>query len=146
MSVIGILRDYFQGYPGWGAERLELNCLPREVDRCSIDAIPCEPIVKAYLDGSSVRQCQFTLSTRTYHGQDLQGQEANMAVFDGLAGWIEKKKFSRGLPQLGPGKKVRDVEITSTAYPYIVSPDGTARYQVQLRLTYLQEGKIHETE
>ena len=125
---------------------MELNCLPREVDRCSIDAIPCEPIVKAYLDGSSVRQCQFTLSTRTYHGQDLQGQEANMAVFDGLAGWIEKKKFSRGLPQLGPGKKVRDVEITSTAYPYIVSPDGTGRYQVQLRLTYLQEGKIHETE
>lgn len=146
MSVIGILRDYFQGYPGFGTERLELNCLPREVDRCSIDAVPCEPIIKAYLDDSSVRQCQFTLSTRTYHGQDLRSQETNMAVFDGLADWLESKIFFRDLPRLGPGKKVRDVEITSTAYPYIVSPDGMARYQVQLRLTYLQEGKINETE
>lgn len=116
MSIIGILRDYFQAYPGWGAERLELNCL-REVDRCSIDAVPCEPIIKTYLDGSSVRQCQFTLSARTYHSQDLRGQEANMAVFDGLADWLESKKFFRDLPGLAPGKKARDVEITSTAYP-----------------------------
>ncbi len=146
MSIIGVLRDYFQAYPGFGSERLELNCLPREIDRCSIDAVPCEPIIKAYLDGSSVRQCQFTLSTRTYHGQDLRGQEANMAMFAGLEDWLEAKRFFRGLPNLGPGKKARDVEITSTAYPYIVSPDGTARYQVQLRLTYLQEAKKHETE
>ena len=69
MSIIGILRDYFQAYPGFGSERLELNCLPREVDRCSIDAVPCEPIAKTDLDGSGVRQCQFTVSTGTYPSQ-----------------------------------------------------------------------------
>lgn len=145
MSVIGALRDYFQGYPGFTGGRLELNCLLREAGSCSIDAVPCEPIVKRYLDDSTVRQCQFTLSTRAYHGDDLKSQEANMAVFDGLEDWLARKRFCRDLPDLGPGKKARDVEITSTAYPYIVSPDGTARYQVQLRLTYLQEAN-YETE
>lgn len=141
MTMIGILRDYFQRAPGFGRERLEINCLPGDVDRCSIDAVPCEPIQAVYLDGSTVRQYLFTLSSRMYHGADLRGQEANMAVFEGLEDWLETKRVFRDLPALGVGKKVRDVEIASSAYPYIVSPDGTARYQVQLRLTYLQEGK-----
>ena len=39
------------------------------------------------------------------------------------------------------GKTARKIVVTSSAYPFTVSDNGTARYQTQMRLEYYQEGE-----
>lgn len=141
MTIIGSLRNYFQTFPGLETERLDIDCLAHEVDRFSIDAVPCEPVLKTYLDGSTVRQYLFTISSRCYFGTDLRRQEKNLAFFDALEAWLEEQQFFRRMPALGSGRIPRKVEITSSAYPYLISDSGKARYQIQLRLEYYQEVK-----
>lgn len=144
MTIIGSLRNYFQAFPGLQRERLDIDCLAHEVDRFSIDAEPCEPVLQSYMDGGTVRQFLFTISSRCYFGTDLAQQERNLAFFEDLEHWLEEQQRFRRMPDLGHGKIPRRLEITSSAYPYLISDSGRARYQIQLRLEYYQEVTYHE--
>lgn len=139
MTILGYLRDYFREFPGLAGERLDIDCLAEKPDSYSIDAVPCEPVVKTYLDGSAVRRYLFTISSRSYFGTDLAQQEKNLAFFENLGIWLEKRQEVRRFPRLGAGRKVRRLSVVSSAYPYIISEAGVARYQIQLQLEYLQE-------
>ena len=146
MTIIGSLRSYFQAFPGLQRERLDIDCLAHEVDRFSIDAVPCEPVLQSYLDGGTVRQYLFTISSRFYFGTDLAQQERNLVFVEDLERWLEEQQFFRRMPDLGPGRTPRHLEITNSAYPYLISDSGKARYQIQLRLEYYQEVTYHEAQ
>ena len=140
MTVIESLRAYIQKFPHLDGKRLDIDCLSSKVDHYSVDNVPCESVVTRYLDGSSIRRCLFTLSSRTYHGTDIQQQAANMAFFEAFEEWLEQKAFFQQLPELGSKRKARSIAVTSSACPLIVDGDtGTARYQIQCELIYLQE-------
>lgn len=140
MTVIECLRQYFMAFPGLAGERLDIDCLQSKPDSFSIDNVPCESVLKRYLDGSSVRCCLFTISSRMQYGADLQNQRDNMAFFEDMETWLSQQDMLLQLPDLGEKRTARSLEVTSSAYPFIVNEDeGTARYQIQLRLIYLQE-------
>ncbi len=140
MTIIEHLRAYFQQYPGLAGERLDIDCLASAADNYSIDSVPCESVVSRYLDGSSVRRCLFTISSRRYYGQDLTQQAENLAIFEGLESWLEQKLRFLQLPTLGERRRARAVHVLSSAYPIIIDDDtGTARYQIQCDLIYTQE-------
>ena len=71
---------------------------------------------------------------------ELKNQRENMAFFENLETWLTRQDMFMRLPELGEKRKARSLEVTSSAYPFIVNEDErTARYQIQLRLIYLQE-------
>ncbi len=140
MTVIEALRKYFKQFPRLQEERLDMNCLQSKTDSYSIDSVPGESVLTRYLDGSTVRRCLFTISGRMYHSADLKNQNSNMAFFEDLEAWIERKTLFMHLPELGEKRKARSLEVTLSGYPYLLDENGeTARYQIQCRLTYLQE-------
>lgn len=140
MTIIEHLREFFQSYPGLAEERLDIDCLASSVDNYSIDSVPCESVVTRYLNGSTVRRCLFTLSSRMYYGQDIAQQAANLAFFEGLENWLDRETFFLRYPRLGEKRKIRSLTVTSSASPFIVDEDtGTARYQIQCELIYTQE-------
>ena len=140
MTVIEALRQYFMQFPKLQEERLDINCLQSKPESFSIDSVPSESVVTRYMDGSAVRRCLFTISSRMYHCADLQNQDGNMAFFEELEDWLDKKNLFLQLPDLGEKRTVRTLEVTQSAYPFILDENGeTARYQIQMRLTYLQE-------
>lgn len=137
MSVLEALRDYFSGCPSMADQRIDIDCLGTMPTSCSIDAVPAETVTKRYLDGSTVRRCLFTLSSRMYYGLELEQQAENAAFFDTVTDWIER---SIALPQLGTGRRARSLRVLSSAYPIVIDSDtGHARYQIQCELIYLQE-------
>lgn len=140
MTLTEAILTWLEQFPGLSGGVMHLDFLPPEARSYSVDSVPTEPILQQYLDGSSRRQLLFTVSSREFYGPDVGRQEQSIAFFEELGDWVETQNLRRRLPLLERGKTCISAEILSTAYPLTVSPDGMARYQIQMRLTYLQEG------
>lgn len=140
MDITAALRDYLEQFPGLSGGVMHVDWLPAEAQSYTIDNVPAEPVLKTYMDGSSRRQFLFQVASREFFAPDVENQTGNMAWFEKFGTWVEEKNLRGEFPNLGPGKLCKSIEIVSTAYPAAVSEDGLARYQVQMKLTYLQEG------
>lgn len=140
MNLTQAIRHWLEQFPGLSGGVMHLDFLPSEARSYSVCSIPTEPILRQYLDGSSRRQLLFTVSSREFFGPDVAQQSEHLDFFEELEAWLEFQHMRKNLPALGDGRKCISVEILSTAYPFSVSPDGMAQYQVQMKMTYLQEG------
>lgn len=140
MTIIESIRKYLGGCPLLANGKLNVDFLPPEAATYSVDVTPVSPIVKSYLDGSSIRQFAFVLATRTYYGVDIRQQIDNLGFFEVFGNWIETQNRKRVFPDLGDGKISQKLEVTT--YGYIFAPEtDTARYQIQCKLTYFQKGE-----
>lgn len=140
MTIIDGVRAWLKTYEGLADGRLSVDFLPEETKSYSVDTVPTTEIVKRYLDGSSIRQFLFCVSSREFYSDNIAQNVDNQAFYEGLAAWLERKSKLRQFPNIGTGRTVRSIEISSTAYPFVVDEHGTARYQLQLKLTYFQKG------
>lgn len=127
-------------FPGLAGGVMHLDFLPPEARSYSVCSVPTEPVLRRYVDGSSRRQLLFTVASREFYGPDTSLQAQSLSFFEALEDWVEQKSARREYPKLGDGKHCVSMEVLSTAYPLTVSPDGMAQYQIQMKLTYLQEG------
>jgi hypothetical protein len=142
MTITEAIRDWLEGFPGLSGGAMHIDWLPAEAQTYSVDSVPAEPVLQQYMDGGSLRQHLFTVASKMFYGPDVADQAENMAWFEDFTAWVEAQSFRRRLPDLGAGRRCKTIEIVSTAYPYTVSEDGCARYQVQMKMTYQQEGNL----
>lgn len=140
MTIIDGVRAWLKTYEGLADGRLSVDFLPEEAKSYSVDTVPTTEIVKRYLDGSSIRQFLFCVSSREFYSDNIAQNVDNQAFYEGLAAWLERKSKLWQFPNIGMDRTVRSIEISSTAYPFVVDEHGTARYQLQLKLTYFQKG------
>ena len=138
MTVMECVQTWLRSYSGLSG-RLDVDFLDEEADTYSVDTIPCEEVVKRYADGSVVKQFQFAVSSRRFYEQNIAQNLDNLQFFEGLTRWIEGKAARRELPAMDNNRTAQKIVVTSTAYPFIVSEDGKARYQLQMRLEYYQK-------
>lgn len=136
-TVMEILQGWFKTYKGLSG-RLDVDFLDDEADTYSIDTIPCEEVLKRYMDGSTRKQFQFAISSRRFYDQNISQNLSNLQFFEDLTAWIEEKAAERSLPVMDGGREALGIFVTSTAYPFVVTEDGKARYQLQMRLEYIQ--------
>lgn len=141
MTVMQSVQKWLKTYSGLSG-RLDVDFLDENADTYSVDTIPCEEIIKRYKDGGTVKQFQFAVSSRRFYEQNIKQNLSNLQFFEDLTAWVESKARSRELPTMDKGRTAQKIVVTSTAYPFIVSEDGKARYQIQMRLEYYQKGGI----
>ena len=139
MTIIESVREYLKACPLLEDGLLRVDFLPEEAATYSVDVTPVTPVVKRYMDGSSVRQFLFTLATRTYYGEFIRQQLDNLAFFDQFEEWIDEQNRAKALPDLGEGRQAQRLEVTTSGYVFAADTE-TARYQIQCRLTYFQKG------
>ena len=141
MTVMQCIQKWLKTYSGLSG-RLDVDFLDENADTYSVDTIPCEEIIKRYRDGGTVKQFQFAVSSRRYYEQNIKQNLSNLQFFEDLTTWVENKARSRELPAMDKGRTAQKIVVTSTAYPFLVSEDGKARYQIQMRLEYYQKGSV----
>jgi hypothetical protein len=117
---------------------ININYLAGEVDSFSIEEVPTNPIVKKYIDGSSIRQFQFVFCSREPYGAEILQNIENSTFYEDFASEIEEKNDKDILPILGNGLEPRSIEVVSTGYTVDVTED-TALYQINLNLKYYKE-------
>lgn len=140
MTIIEGIRKWLQTYEGLSNGRINVDFLPEEAKTYSVDSVPAKEVIKKYLDGSTLRQFLFCISSREFYGEDIAQNVDNQAFYEDISAWLDGQQRKRSFPTIGDGRTVRTIEINSTAYPFIVDEDGTARYQIQLNMIYYQKG------
>lgn len=141
MTVMQCVQKWLKTYSGLSG-RLDVDFLDEQADTYSVDTIPCEEILKRYKDGSTVKQFQFAVSSRRFYEQNIKQNLSNLQFFEELTAWVEQKARKRELPTMDKDRQPLKIVVTSTAYPFVVSEDGKARYQIQMRLEYFSKRSV----
>jgi hypothetical protein len=118
---------------------LGVDYLGEESTQYAIESVPAAPILKRYLDGSTYRQQVFVFSSRESYGVDVRQNLENLGFFQLFADWLKEKTDADELPDLGAGKRSLRIEPTTTGYAFDTSV-SKAKYQIECRLVYLQNG------
>ena len=147
MTIVESVRTWLRTYRPLSSGRLGVDYLPEEAKTYSVDSVPSAEIVKKYVDGSAVKQFLFTLSSREFRADDIRGNTENLAFYEAFSQWVAaQNRRPKNLPKLDGGRTAQKVEVTTSGYPFLVNDHGTARYQIQLKLTYFEKGmRFHET-
>lgn len=137
-SIIDALEKYFIGCGLLKDGALRVDYLGEKPVEYTIEVLPCDPVVKRYLGGSTVRQYLFAFGSREFYSQERLQNIQNSAFYERLADWVETRSMSGVLPELPDGMEAQQLEVVSSGYLF----DGSmtnARYQIQLRLLYFKE-------
>lgn len=137
-SIIDALEKYFIGCELLKDGALRVDYLGEKPVEYTIEVLPCDPVVKRYLGGSTVRQYLFAFGSMEFYSQERLQNIQNSAFYERLADWVETKSMSGVLPELPDGMEAQQLEVVSSGYLF----DGSmtnARYQIQLRLLYFKE-------
>ena len=137
-SIIDALEKYFIGCELLKDGALRVDYLGEKPVEYTIEVLPCDPVVKRYLGGSTVRQYLFAFGSREFYSQERLQNIQNSAFYELLADWVETMSMSGILPELPDGMEAQQLEVVSSGYLF----DGSmtnARYQIQLRLLYFKE-------
>ena len=138
MSMVQAVWDYFSTCPILENQRiLGVDRLGVDPIEYTIDILPGEQIVKRYVDGSSIRQIELTFSSREPYGRDVIQNIQNSEFYEKFADWVEQNDDAGIYPDFGKWKTVRSIQVISSGYAVEVT-EKTSRYQIQLRITYLQ--------
>ena len=137
-SIIDAMEKYFIGCELLKDGALRVDYLGEKPVEYTIEVLPCDPVVKRYLGGSTVRQYLFAFGSREFYSQERLQNIQNSAFYELLADWVETRSMSGILPELPDGMEAQQLEVVSSGYLF----DGSmtnARYQIQLRLLYFKE-------
>lgn len=139
MKIIEAIREYISNLDCMATfeNAINVNYLSGENDSFSIEEVPCNPIVKKYLDSSTLRQYQFVFCSREPYGAEVLQQIENSTFYEDFANEIEEKNNNDILPTLD-NMEAMSLEITSNAYTVSVTED-TAMYQINLNLKYYKK-------
>lgn len=136
--IIECIRDYISAFP-----ELSENCcllidyLGDKAVEYTVEAVPCDPVYKIYIDGEKVKQFLFLFASREFFEADVNTCIENLHFYEQFEDWIEKNNEDGILPDLGDKVPV-SLEVLTRGYVFSADEE-TARYQIQLRLVYEEE-------
>ena len=139
MSIINSLYEYFKSCPLLGDGKINVDYLPEKAREYTIDTITGDPFITRYARGAAMKQYLFAFGSREAYGTDVVQNLANSGFYEDFAAWMEQQTAARNFPAMSVGQTPRRIEAQSTGYLFGADPD-TARYQIQCRLVYYQEG------
>ncbi|EHR1329371.1 chloramphenicol resistance protein [Clostridium perfringens] len=144
MTIIESIRNFIKKCPYLeefeGVVRIGVDYLDKESTTYSIEKVPCNPIIKKYVDGSCKKQELFIFSSRESYGQDVFNNLENINFYEKFAEWIEEMNVKGELPLIDNRRKAEKLEVTSNGYAFQTDVDK-AQYQIQLKLIYIEERK-----
>lgn len=98
-----------------------------------------QTVATRYMDGSQVIESDFVLYLTDAANDDGERIE-NSAFLERVFAWIEEQSRRRNLPDLGTGRTARRL-TAANGMLFETMQDGTAVYQLQIKLTYFQKGE-----
>lgn len=136
--MLNAIRAFLQGYPGFRGGVLHLDGLPETAATYSLSIIPCDPVLKRYMDGGERRQHLFLLQSRRFFGENLPTQADNLQFFSDFDAWLRRKNAAGELPDLGERRVCLEAQLVTSGYIMEADDRGYGRYQAQLRVVYFQ--------
>lgn len=112
--------------------RVNVDFLSENPTEFAIIPIAVNPILKKYIDGSSLRQYQFQLISCSYYGADVLQNMANSKFYEELYDKIETFNDEGILPDI---EGIEGIECLNNG-AILDATVNAARYSIQMRITY----------
>ncbi len=140
MKIIESIRNYIGSLDCMSIfeNAINVNFLDGETDNFSIEEIPCNPILKQYIDGSSKRQFQFAFCSREPYGAEIIQNIDNSGFYEDFSNEIEDKNSKAILPIGDSNVEPIELKVTSSAY-VVTTEEDTAMYQINLNFKYFKK-------
>ncbi len=132
--IIKAIRKYIATCPYLHDGKIGVDYLENEI-AYSIEPMPVTPKDTEFIDDSEIKQFTFVFASRESYGQETIQNIINTEFYEDFSDWIEENNFNGILPDI---EGIESIECLSTGYAFQTGID-TARYQIQLRITYYKE-------
>ncbi|MDO4618453.1 MAG: chloramphenicol resistance protein [Clostridia bacterium] len=133
--MIKELQEFFEACPYLKKDKQNIDFLGRSEGCYTIETVPCEPILKRYKTGGSLRQYCFLIGLRQRFDGSVGENLKNEQLCEEIADWVEECSNAGKLPRLEKGRVAQKISVTSSGYMFDESVNH-ARYQIGLRLVY----------
>ena len=117
---------------------LRVDFLGNKPVEYAIEVLPCDPVLKRYVGGDTVRQYLFAFGSREYYSQERLQNIENSVFYENFSDWVEEQSQAGNLPELPEGMEAQELKVLSSGYLFDGSMSN-ARYQIQLQLKYYKE-------
>lgn len=137
--LIESIRDYISAFPDLSENCcLLIDYLGDKPVEYTVEAVPCNPVYKEYVDGEKVKQFLFVFASREYFEANVNTCIENLHFYENFEEWIEQNNDNGVFPDLGSNRTPVSLEVLTRGY-VLSADEETARYQIQLRLVYEEE-------
>lgn len=109
--------------------------LEDEATTYTIEPVQVEPVIKPYSDGGSLNQYVFQFGSREYYDNSKAQNIKNLDFYDRFKQEIEYNNSRGILPEIDG---IQSIECL-THGTIQGEENGTAKYAIQMRITYLKE-------
>lgn len=137
-NVIEYIRDVITTCSLLEDERVNVDYIGEEMSY-SVDALPCDPVLKRYTDGGEQKQFQFAFTSKELYDEDARVNIDNSGFFEKFEEWLHKfGGWKTPLPVMGEKKTPIRFDILNKGYLYDID-EKYAKYRMECRLVYDQE-------
>lgn len=135
--MIGKIKEYFLEHIQLAQEfeNILVDFIGDEAITYTIEPIPVEPVIRPYTDGSSLRQYVFQFGSREYYDNGVAQNIENLDFYERFKNEIETKNRNGVLPDV---EGIQSIECLTDGTIQDVQ-NGTAKYIIQMRITYIKE-------
>lgn len=109
--------------------------LEEEATTYTIEPVPVEPKIKPYTDGGSLNQYVFNFSSREFYDNSKAQNIKNLDFYDKFKNQIEYNNSKGILPTIDG---IQSIECLTDG-TIQGEENGTAKYAIQMRITYIKE-------
>ncbi len=131
--IIESIRDYILSCDFRKEGNVNIDYLPDQM-AYSIDPVGADPIYKRYVDGSCLKQFQFSLLSKEAYDGDARTGIANSGFYQAFEEWIEENNTNDVFPVLQGHASIR-MDVLQSGYLFSADAD-LGRYQIICRLIY----------
>ena len=137
-SIIEGITNYFLKCPILKDGVFRVDALGSEPVEYAIETGLTSPVLKRYVNGSSIRQYQFNFNSREAYAMDRILAIQNECFYEDLCNWVEEQDKAGNLPELPPGCEAQALEVLAPGFMLDATMEN-AHYQIQLQLRYFKE-------
>ena len=137
-SIIEGLTDYFLQCPLLKDGVFRVNALGSEPVEYALETGITSPVVRTYVDGSSIRQYQFNFNSREAYSMDRILAIQNESFYEDFCSWVEEQNRLGNLPEMPEGCEAQALTVLTPGF-MLETDMVNARYQVQMQMRYFKE-------
>ena len=142
-SIIEGLTDYFLQCPLLKDGVFRVDALGSEPVEYALATGMTSPVVRTYVDGSSIRQYQFNFNSREAYSMDRIVAIQNESFYEDFCNWVEEQSMIGNLPEMPEGCEAQALTVLTPGFMLDATMEN-AFYQVQLQLQYFKEAPKNE--
>lgn len=137
-SIMEGLSNYFLQCPLLKDGVFRVDALGSEPVEYALETGLTSPVLRRYVDGSSIRQYQFNFNSRDAYSMDRILAIQNESFYEDVCNWVEEQSARGNLPEMPEGCEAQALVVLAPGF-MLDATMNNAFYQIQLQLQYFKE-------